>query len=273
MTDATEAAASLREAVLRLKYDGSKQPANDTLRNSWPGFGRSWVAEWAAKLGRDAAIIALDLEAARGAATDGDAETLLENAAWRLGAAREKLHAVIALSYGRQALRIGEGKKQRLSFEPDTDDTREKLRGLRAASPAADAVIQADGQLKAILLLRHQATHSLAPLTTAPSLLLFEEALLENGRVLAYFPFHLPPKGLEKMKDIGAASLRERATKLLERGLVALADATRHLATLLDETAELEPPPIIWRAKETNRRYYTRDEAAAASRAAAQADD
>jgi len=32
----------------------------------------------------------------------------------------------------------------------------------------------------------------------------------------------------------------------------------RHLANLLDETAELEPPPVSWKAMEVNRCYLTR---------------
>lgn len=41
------------------------------------------------------------------------------------------------------------------------------------------------------------------------------------------------------------------------------------LATLLNETAELEPPPILWKAMETNECFNTRAEASARSRKAA----
>jgi hypothetical protein len=267
--DVTKAVEKLRAAAMALRYDGSKRPANDALRSAWPDLGRSWVAAWVVELGRDATTVAADLRAARAAEADDDSLTPMENAAWRLGAAREKLHAVIALAYGLPSLRIGNDAKQTLSFRPNIEDTRSKLRELRTASDAAGRVIWADGQVKAALLLRHQAAHSLAPLIKAHSLTFYEAALIERGGVTAYLSLHLPPKGLKGMSDIGAASLRERATALLERGLAALVIAMSELAALLDATAELEPPPILWKAMETNLCYDTRAEASAASREAA----
>lgn len=254
---------------MTLRYDGSKRPANDALRSAWPDLGRSWVAAWVDELGRDASTIAADLRTARAAATDEDSVTPLENAAWRLGSAREKLHAVIALAYAVPSLRIGKDAKQTLSFRPSIDDTRAKLRELRSRSEAAQRVINADGQLKGSLLLRHQAAHSLAPLIKSHSLTLYEGAIIERGGVRYYESLHLPPKGLDKMSDIGSASLRERATRLLDSGLRALVTAMKELSTLLDETAELEPPPIIWKAIETNECFDTRAEASARSREAA----
>jgi len=259
---------TLRAAALALRYDGSKVPHNNELNSAWPDLGRSWVAAWVVELGHDAVTIAADLRTARAAKTDEDALTPLENAAWRLGAAREKFHAVIALSYGIPSLRIGDDAMQTLTFRLRIEDTRAKLRELRGASEAASRVINADGRVKAALLLRHQTAHSLAPLIKAHSLLWYEAALIERGCVDHYLSCHLPPKGLDRMRDIGSASLRERATRLLEGGLTALLDGMRNLATLMDETAELEPPPVLWKAMETNRCYYTRAEASDASRAA-----
>lgn len=269
MDDVAKATAKLREAAMKLRYDGSKRPANDALRSAWPDLGRSWVAAWVDEVGRDASIIAADLCAARAGASDEDALTPLENAAWRLGAAREKLHAVIALAYGVPSLRIGRDAKQTLSFRPNIDDTRAKLRELRSHSKSAQRVINADGQLKGSLLLRHQTAHSLAPLIKSHSLTLYEAAIIERGGVNYYLSLHLPPKGLDKMSDIGSASLRERATRLLDGGLHALLAAMNELATLLNETAELEPPPILWKAMETNECFNTRAEASARSRKAA----
>ena len=269
MDDVAQATAKLREAAMTLRCDGSKRPANDALRSAWPDLGRSWVAAWVDELGRDASTIAADLRTGRAAATDEDAVTPLENAAWRLGSAREKLHTVIALAYAVPSLRIGDDAKQTLSFRPSIEETRTKLRELRSRSDAAQRVINADGQLKASLLLRHQAAHSLAPLIKSHSLTLYEGAIIERGGVRYYESLHLPPKGLDKMSDIGSASLRDRATRLLEGGLRALVTAMNELATLLDETAELEPPPIIWKAMETNKCYSARAEASEASRDAA----
>jgi hypothetical protein len=267
VSDLHETIETLRAAAFALRYDGTRPPNNPALRAAWPDLGRSWVANWVKELGRDALTIASNLTDARAAPTDEAALTPLENAAWRLGSAREKFHAVIALAYGIPSLHIGRDSKQTLSFRPSIDDTREKLKELRDRSEAADRVIGADGRVKASLLLRHQATHSLAPLIDAPSLLLYEAAIIERGGVNHYLSLHLPPKGLQEMRDIGAASIRERATRMLEGGLAALGQGMAHLADLLNETAELEPPPVIWCASEVDRCYYTRDEASVVSRA------
>lgn len=122
------------------------------------------------------------------------------------------------------------------------------------------------------MLLRHQATHSLAPLVKSVSLTWFLVALIEKGGVLGYQGHHLPPNGLQSLDDIRDEAVRARAQALAERGLALLIDMTRSLAELLPAAAELEPPPIIWKAMETNQCFDTRAEASAVSRAAAEAD-
>jgi hypothetical protein len=197
------AAANLRRAVHELCFDGSKRPASMELGSAWPELGRGWIAEWVTELERDAATVSDDLRAAREGANEDEALVPLENAAWRLGAARTKLHAIVALFFGVPSIRIGEDKNQTISFRPSMVETRAKLRELRSASDAAKRLIDADGQLKAALLLRHQVAHSLAPLIKAHSLVLYEAALIERGGVTHYLSLHLPPKGLERMDNLG----------------------------------------------------------------------
>lgn len=266
---AEEAVAALVAAIDGLRYDGSKRPASDQLRMVWPDLGRAWIAEWARELGCDLATISADLEGAAAVTTENEALTPLENALWRLGAAREKFYVVVALSFGIPSLRIGDDKKQTLSFRPNVEACREKLRELQGPHEPARRILNLDGTLKQSLLLRHQATHSLAPLVKSHSLTWYEAALIERGGVQHYLAFHLPPKGLEDLDDIGAEALRERAQTLAERGFGALVAATAELAALLPGAAELEPPPIIWKAMETNECFDTRSEASARSRQAA----
>jgi hypothetical protein len=166
------------------------------------------------------------------------------------------------------SVRIGIDAKQTLRFRPNIDETKAKLRELRSRSGSAQRVIDADGQLKAALLLRHQAAHSLAPLIKSHSLTLCEAAIVEQGGVKEYVSFHLPPKGIGGLSDVGPAPLRQRATRLLDNGLRALVTGMSELAMLLDATAELEPPQIIWKAAETNQCFTTRAEASTESREA-----
>jgi hypothetical protein len=265
---AEEALAALLAAVEGLRYDSSKRPASDQLRMAWPDMGRAWIAEWVRELGRDLRSIGIDLAAAAAAPSEEEALTPLENALWRLGAAREKFNAVVALSFGIPSLHIGRDNKQTLSFRPSSDACREKLRELQAQHQSARRILDLDGKLKQSLLLRHQATHSLAPLVKSHSLTWYEAALIERGGVMHYLAFHLPPKGLDELDDIGSQALRERAQMLAERGLASLVGATAKLAALLPEAAELEPRPIIWKAMEPNQCFDTRSEASARSREA-----
>jgi hypothetical protein len=270
-SQAVEAVEALVAAVTTLHYDGSKRPASDELRIAWPDLGRAWIAEWVREMGRDFETIGIDLE--RAAATPVEAEALipLENALWRLGAAREKFYAVIALAFGIPSLHVGADKKQTLSFRPDGEECRAKLRELQAQHEPARRILDLDGKLKQSLLLRHQATHSLAPLIRSTSLTWYEAAFVEQGGVQRYVPYSLPPKGLDDLDDIGAQALRERSQTLAEQGLAWLVAAAAELAALLPTAAELEPPPILWKATETNECFSSRAEASARSRTAASA--
>jgi hypothetical protein len=272
-TEAKNAVEALVAAVHGLRYEDTKRPASDELRMVWPDLGRAWIAEWAHELGRDLVTVGGDLERAFPGATEDEALTALENALWRLGAAREKFYAVVALAFGIPSLLIGDDKEQTLSFRPKVETCRKKLRELQGLHEPARRILNLDGTLRQSLLLRHQATHSLAPLIKSHSLTWYEAALIERGGVQHYLAFHLPPKGLEQLDDIGAEALRQRAQTLVERGFGALVAATAELAALLVVAAELEPPPIIWKAMETNECFYTRDEASARSAEAAPAAD
>ena len=266
---AEQATAELVAAIDTLRYDGSKRPASDQLRMAWPDLGRTWIAEWARELGRDLRTVASDLNTAAAAEVEADALRPLENALWRLGAAREKFYAVIALAFGIPSLQIGDDKKQTLSFRPDNELCKAKLRELLHDHEPARRILDLDGKLRQSLLLRHQATHSLAPLVKSQSLTWYEAVLIKRGGVWAYMAYYLPPKGLQDLDDIGGEALRARAQTLAERGLAVLIDATSELARLLPAAAELEPPTILWKAMETNQCFDTKSEALAASRAAA----
>jgi hypothetical protein len=86
--EVAKATETLLAAAMALRYDGSRRPASDELRLVWPDLGRAWIAAWVTELGRDAAAIAADLNAAREVSTDDDALTPLEKAASRVSSGR-----------------------------------------------------------------------------------------------------------------------------------------------------------------------------------------
>jgi hypothetical protein len=93
------------------------------------------------------------------------------------------------------------------------------------------------------LLLRHQATHSLAPLVKSHSLTWFGAALIERGGVNHYIAFHLPPKGLEGLEDIGGEALDAVPIESGVDGLVgSTAKAVKRLAAADGHTIAVDEP-------------------------------
>jgi len=135
--------------------------------------------------------LALSLVAARAeaeGATDQGA-TEIENALWRVEAAFEKLHDVIALGLGVPALKLNPNKKGIRRFESDRRENRKKLRELAADHKAAGAILEIDERINnhRFLALRHQMTHSLAPILAWRSLIWFEVGEIDDkGGVVAY---------------------------------------------------------------------------------------
>lgn len=254
----------LIEVLGRLHWDPAKPPLSGGLRTAWPDLDRAWIVSWAKELERDMQLISAQLAEARAAAAPDDALVPTENTLWRLAAAREKLHAIIAFVFGVPCVRITRPTRRVPYFRVDERATRARLRALPQAE--ASEVLDADATLKGCLLLRHQLSHSLAPIVKARSVAWVEIGYVHDGRVYAYEATHLLPAGLGT-DDLTPESLLERALGQLEKGLGALDSATAKLASLIDAVGELEPPPLIWRAEETGSFYSTREEASEASRA------
>ncbi|MCC6224599.1 MAG: hypothetical protein IT201_14040 [Thermoleophilia bacterium] len=201
---------------------------------------------------------------ARATAAPDDALVPTENALWRLAAAREKLHAIIALAFGVPCLRITRPTRRVLFVRVDERATKARLQDI--THPEAREVLGADATLKSCLLLRHQLSHSLAPIVKAASVAWVEIGHGRNGGVYGYQAIALLPEGLPNT-GLTSETLLQRALGQLEKGLGALDSATAKLASLIDAAGELEPPPVLWRADETGLLYATREEASAASRA------
>lgn len=97
-----------------------------------------------------------------GAVDAGEPE--IENALWRIDSAYEKLHDLFALGLGVPTLRLRKDRKGILRFESDRRRNRRKLREVDV--PAAKELLTLDKEIfnHRGLELRHQVTHSLAPI-------------------------------------------------------------------------------------------------------------
>jgi hypothetical protein len=266
--DVNSATTKLVDAITNLEPEA--EPHTPELRSAWRDLGATWTVEWARSLGRDLtnAAAALDRAETIGATEDGAAE--VENALWRVDAAYEKLHDVIALGLGVPALQLTKNRKGIKRFESDRRANRKRLRELAEQQAVAQTLLDADEQISnhRFLELRHQLTHSLAPILAWQSLLWFEVAEIdEKGGVVAYSSRHLTPS--ERIQAgtppdqlyIRTVSDGREVISLMQRAMLGLTE-------LLTVAGKLEPPPVLWRVMQTGEIFFDRDAASRAARAA-----
>lgn len=211
---AQDAVTALVASIERL--EPVEQPHSNALRRRWPDNGPGWISNWGRELGRDLANAARALERAEGLGSGPDGVVEIENALWRVAAAREKLHAVIALGLGVPALALKKNRKGIRRFEADRKKNRKRLKSIVPDHPVARELLRLDDQLSQhrFLALRHQLTHSLAPILTWRSLVLFEVALIENGHVLGYTGRHLGrPRKYRAQPRLNSSSLEPWSTE------------------------------------------------------------
>lgn len=266
--DVGSATSKLIDAITNLQPE--EEPNTVELRSAWRDLGATWTEEWARSLGRDLtnAAAALDRAETAGATEDGVAE--IENALWRVDAAFEKLHDVIALGLGVPALKLTKNRKGIKRFESDRHANRKRLRELATQHAVAQALLDVDEQIgnHRFLELRHQLTHSLAPILAWQSLLWFEVADIdEKGGVVAYSSRHLTPservQGGTPPDQLYARTISDgrEVIDLMRRAILALAE-------LLTVAGKLEPPPVLWRVMQTDEIFFDRAKASQAARAA-----
>ena len=247
-------------------------PHSPGLRPAWPDFGRQWIAPWAVELGRDLGLAGESLNAAAEAGPGPDGLAHAEVALWRVAAARELFHAVVALVLGVPALRLTKRRRGIQRFEPDPRANRSRLRELSAEHPAAAGVLELDVKLSRhrFVQLRHQRTHSLAPILESRALVWFEVAEVERGGVSHYAASSLEPAH-ELQGAIPRDKLFERAVADGREAVALLTAAVGKLAELFESVGVLAPPEIVWRAAETGVLFLDRQKASEASREASEA--
>jgi hypothetical protein len=202
---------ALVTAIERL--DAGQLPMSDGLAIGWPDLGRRWIVLWAVELDRDVRLTGESVAAAPEIGSGPEGVAHLEVALWPLTAGREKLHALIALVFGVDALRVSKNKKRIQRFEPDRHVNRTRLNELAGDHVAATDLLALDEALARhrFLRLRHQLTHSLAPILEWRSLMWFEVAEVKRGGVIDYGARYSSVVRLHRLTG-GRPSLPTRAT-------------------------------------------------------------
>lgn len=171
------------ERALINALEPGEPPRSHELRTAWRDLGPSWIVNWAVSLGRDVrnAASALDRASELGATDEGAAR--VENGLWRVDSAYEKLHDVLSLSLGVPALKLNANRKGVKRFESDRKAIRKRLREVAEGYPAAGELLKLDESIAnhRFLELRHQLTHSLAPILAWQSMTSSRSACLTTA--------------------------------------------------------------------------------------------
>jgi hypothetical protein len=244
-----------------------EDPRTAELRSAWRDLGATWIVEWARSLGRDVTNAAAALERAEAAGATEEGATEVENALWRVDAAFEKLHDVIALGFGVPALKLNKNRKGIKRFESDRRANRKRVRDLVEQHHVAQQLLDLDEQIAThrFLELRHQLTHSLAPILAWQSLLWFEVAEIdEKGGVTSYSSRHLTPS--DSLQGTTPPDQLYPCTIADGRAIVVLLiQAISVLAALMTTVGNLEPPPVLWRVTQTGEVFFDRSDASQAA--------
>jgi hypothetical protein len=187
------------------------------------------LVAWADVLVRDLSIVTNRLDAC--AADDSgyaDSITSLEEAWWRIAAARVKIGAMLTLALGLPALRI---EKNDIRFKPDEKRLWRQLREIGEHDPDALRLVAALESVMPAKDMRNHLSHSYPPVwdgVVAPFTAVYMNEALD---VLSVTRFVLPPHG-SMTRWHGDSALHEalRTARVAERGLH---DATVLCANLI----------------------------------------
>jgi hypothetical protein len=187
------------------------------------------LVAWADVLVRDLSIVTNRLDAC--AADDSgyaDSITSLEEAWWRIAAARVKIGAILTMALGLPALRI---EKNDIRFKPDEKRLLGRLREIGKRDPDALRLVAALASVMPAKDMRNHLSHSYPPVwdsVVAPFTAVYMNEALD---VVSVTRFVLPPHG-SMTRWHGDSALPEalRSARVAERGLH---DATALCANLI----------------------------------------
>ena len=253
-----QVAACSRRCPRELDEVAAKQRPQKSLAT-----GIQWAVHWVKQLERELEIANSLIESAAAAKDPADeGQVDLEHAFWRLGSAHDKLLVIAALVVGPVTL---ERRGQSVAFRPSRKETLKRLaaRGSEHSKP----FLRLMGCTRPRLLLRHQQSHSLAPITGPHSLIWIEVGEVEAGGLIGYSGRSLVPEGgLDE--GITVPGRFGRALKLAREAMELIDAAAGELASVVADLKDIEVPPIVWKVTETEEIFLDEKEAIEASRRA-----
>jgi hypothetical protein len=244
----------LIRAVRGLPGSESPSPAG-VPRDIWLSLARGVVERWAVEFKRDLVIAVRVLR--RADSEDGEeARTRrIEEALWRIAAAREKLGAVFVLSFGVPALQpYGRSVRFNATSRSTVTAARRRLNELAREHAAAVKLRRVVPELDRhpAIQLRHELSHGLAPIGGVNFTTHVIVARTRGSSVLDHELVSLFPEGPE-LDSWTPADLQARAVKKSWEALELLREMAGHLAHLVGTAGEIDHAQVVYVDEETKR--------------------
>ncbi len=164
-----------------------------SLKIAWPEMGTYVLLGWAEAIERDLRLADEGIAAAKAAGPCEDGRIAVEHSYWRLGSARDRLATLAALCTGVPTIEIR--RQRQIMFRRTAHDhekrLKQRLNGLAAQGHStATRLVQLNGESGARLLIRHQQSHSMAPILDATSLVWIEIGHIKTPGGVFYYDAH-----------------------------------------------------------------------------------
>jgi hypothetical protein len=177
-------------AVQRLRKEIQTMPngppptaRTSSARQAWPQLGRLCLLNWADAIGRDLTLTTRGVNSARRCRQRENKLRHLEEALWRLDAAKEKMQALFAVAFH---LPVLEPWVQGFRFSPDAKAFARKVRELSKSVSSAEMLADLWERVEAHPATRDRnyLSHSLPPLASVCELTFIENVYKRGGRIV-----------------------------------------------------------------------------------------
>lgn len=251
------AANELRKAISEMSTD--RAPLNPWLGGAnWRAIGKTCIVNWVDDAERACTRIARALDLVEAVGDTEDARDAIEGALWRIAAAREKLEAVFALSFGVPSMEPYRRTSAR--FEPNTDGIKAKLRALAETHDAARELAELGRSLAEHpgVTLRDQLSHQLAAIVDHAELCWIDVAHMRNGGFIGWAGGPFYGEDVLNIEELTRDAIWSRAVASVDECFELLVRTFGVMATLVREAAVLEPPQAVYKDEDTGE-IWTRD--------------
>jgi len=186
---------------------------------------------------------------------DEEGEAAIEEALWRIDAAREKLITISSLAFGVPTLQPFKEKRRAVptgvTFRTTWSKLETRLRevGHAAASELIDVLSELYEHPATTL--RNEISHGRAPIREAPMMVWLRFIQTRGGKVVSEQQRYLWPQGMSDRDDIQANTLWDYALRAIHEAVGLLSRGADLLGQLVKAAAALQPGQAVYQDLDT----------------------